>query len=228
MNVKEMIQLNNEKRNALNNENLTHYENMLMYIRINSTKSERATEELLLELLDHLLDAQTEGRTATDVFGTDLKSYSQELITEIPTETKKEQFRFATFISVRFLAIISFVHGIIGFGLYFFFQIGSRLTTFHIGSTIAIAVIDLCILFLFIYGVLRWLQSTAFQTTKTNKWIEFFQVWIVCMLSIGLFVLVIYFMPEFGGEMSVQTIMIAGVGIVLYLFSFLLNKRSSV
>ena len=37
-------------------------------------------EELLLEILDHLLEAQEDGKTAHDIFGEDLKAYCDELI----------------------------------------------------------------------------------------------------------------------------------------------------
>src|SRR5690625_899878 len=84
MKAKEIVQLNNEKRKQLNKENLKDYEDMLIYIRLTSTKSERQTEEILLELLDHALMAQKEGKTIRDIFGDDLKAYSQDLIDEIP------------------------------------------------------------------------------------------------------------------------------------------------
>src|SRR5699024_253587 len=163
MNEKEVIALNNDKREQLNEENLFHYEEMLTYIRLNSAKSEQRTEEILLELLEHTIQAQQEGRTIKEVFGDDLKAYSQTVIEEIPKETKKKQFRFATFIIIRFLAYFSFASGIINYGLYSFFGIGESVATIHLGSGITIIIIDLLILFFFIFSVFTWLRSSLFK-----------------------------------------------------------------
>jgi hypothetical protein len=61
MTAEEMIQVNNERRKQLNEENRKYYENMLVYLRLSSIP-EKKTEELLLEMLDHLLIAQEERR----------------------------------------------------------------------------------------------------------------------------------------------------------------------
>lgn len=82
MNTKDLIQLNNEKREQLTEKNSEYYGDMLVYIRTNFNKSERYTEEVLLELLEHLLQAQEEGRTAKEVFGEDPKAYCNDIIGE--------------------------------------------------------------------------------------------------------------------------------------------------
>lgn len=224
MKAKDIIKINNQKRDELNEENLAHYEDMLLYIRLSSSKSEYDTEEILLELLEHLLQAQEEGKRAKDVFGYNLKEYCQEIIEEIPNETRKKQLRFATYIILYFLAIYSFISGISGFGLYYMFNIGSAMTTVSIGSGIATIIIDLLILYLIIVGILKWLKSSVFTNKKQNKWIEFLQIWGFSVVSIGVFVLVIYLMPSFGPIISIPTISFAGIGIVLYLGSLLFKK----
>ena len=90
MNAKDIIELNNELREQLNKENLAAYEDMLTYIRLSSNKSEQQTEEVLLELLEHLLEAQKSGKTAKDIFGEDIKQYCDELINEIPGEKSQK------------------------------------------------------------------------------------------------------------------------------------------
>ncbi|WP_347862474.1 hypothetical protein U0355_04750 [Salimicrobium sp. PL1-032A] len=59
MQKKEMIKSNNEKRKELTEENREYYEDMLLYIRLSYSKSEQDMEEVLAELLDHLLEAQS-------------------------------------------------------------------------------------------------------------------------------------------------------------------------
>jgi DNA-binding ferritin-like protein (Dps family) len=93
MTAEEMIQVNNERRKQLNEENRKYYENMLVYLRLSSIP-EKKTEELLLEMLDHLLIAQEEGRSAEDVFGKNPESYCKEVV---QTMGKRSYFRFSRF-----------------------------------------------------------------------------------------------------------------------------------
>ncbi|HDR4761175.1 TPA: hypothetical protein ACQ75Q_000675 [Bacillus thuringiensis] len=58
MNAQDMIELNNKKREFLTSENEAAYGDMLVYLRI-SNVPEQQMEELLLEILDHLIEAQT-------------------------------------------------------------------------------------------------------------------------------------------------------------------------
>lgn len=88
MNTTEMTKRNNERRELLNKENLKVYEDAMIYIRLNA-RSEYATEGILLELLEHLIEAQEHGKSAQDVFGDDLHAYCDALITDIPRQSKQ-------------------------------------------------------------------------------------------------------------------------------------------
>lgn len=223
MKAKELIKLNNEKRDYLNEENLNDYEDMLVYIRLASTKSEQQTEEILLELLDHALLAQDEGKTIKDVFGNDLKAYSQDVIDEIPEETKKKQFRFAFRMIFLFLAVVSFYHGIINSGLHYIFGLFENSSTFYLGSSITIVIIDSLIVLALIIIVIKWLKASAFQEKKKSSKMEFFQLWIIITIPFGIFLCVIYFMPTFGLEFILPTLLFIPIGLVLYGISYLLK-----
>lgn len=226
MNAKELIALNNEKRRDLTEENEQYYDDMLVYIRLSSGKSEQQTEEILVELLDHILQAQAEGRTAKVVFGDDLEAYCKELIEEIPEETKKRQIRFSTYIILLFLGIITLFNGIIGSGIYYFFNLGSEATTFSVGTVIVNSIISIGILYVSIAIIFKWLKSGLFRSSKKRtNWMEFLQLWGICCLHIGLFVAVIYFMPEFGAVISIPTLALIPVGVILYLLSYLFKNR---
>lgn len=226
MNAKEMIALNYAKQKELTEENEKYYGDMLIYIRLTSGKSEEQTEEVLLELIDHLLQAQEEGRTAEEVFGSDPKAYCRELIGEIPEETRKRQIRFSTFIILQFLGIIVAINGIVGSLLYYLFGKGSGITTFSVGSVLVIAVINLFILHVSIAIILTWVKSTLFKKeTKRKGLVEFLQIWGICTLQIGVFVAVIYFMPHFGAVVSIPTFSLIGIGIGLYFLSYLFKRR---
>lgn len=218
-----MIHLNNEKRKQLNEKNLKDYEDMLVYIRLSTTKSEQQTEEILLELLDHILIAQKEGKSVRDVFGEDLKTYAQELIDEIPEETRKKQFKFAGRLILIFLAVSSLFTGIIHPLLYYVWEIGELNLTLHLGSTIVRMIINVIIAFAAIYVIIEKVKNSAFNQKKRSAWIEFFQFWGIMTFVMVLFLCVTYFMPPFGKSFSMPTITFIPLGFMLYGVAYLLK-----
>jgi len=77
--TKELHQLTVNRTKELTIENKEYYMSMSSYIRT-SNVSPKESEELLLEILDHLLLAQKEGKSAEDVFGKQPQLYCDELI----------------------------------------------------------------------------------------------------------------------------------------------------
>lgn len=221
MKPKEIIALNNEKQDQLTSENLQDYEDMLIYIRINSTKSEQQTEEILLELLELILLAQNEGKTVRDIFGDDLKAYSQELIDEIPEETKKKQIKFSFKLILIFLAVTSFFTGISNLVTYYFFDVGKLTSTYYLGSSITIIIIDLVIAFIGISIVLYWIKASVFQKYKKSKKREFFELSLIMSLVISLFIAVIYFMPNFEAPFNLSSFVFLPIGVGLYALTYL-------
>ncbi|PGU45472.1 DUF1048 domain-containing protein [Bacillus cereus] len=104
MKAKDMVELNNKKRGLLTPENEAAYGDMLVYLRI-SNVPEQQMEELLLEILDHLIEAQAENKNAYDIFGDDLQSYCDELISALPAQTKLEKTSLIGFVISLLLAI---------------------------------------------------------------------------------------------------------------------------
>ncbi|MET1014452.1 MAG: DUF1129 family protein, partial [Paenisporosarcina sp.] len=78
----------------LNEENEKYYTSLVVYLRTNLTLSEKHAEEVLMEMLDHMIAAQEEGKTAVEVFGHDPKSYANELIERLPQEEKRDMVKF--------------------------------------------------------------------------------------------------------------------------------------
>ncbi|WP_047981027.1 DUF1129 family protein [Ornithinibacillus contaminans] len=222
---KDIIRLNNEMREKLTEENKKIYEDMLVYIRLNAKKSEQDTEEVLLEILEHLLEAQSADKTAYDVFGDDLKQYCDELIAEIPGEKQSKTLLFGSYLVFYFLGIIGILYGVISYAIYQFFQKGSNEFTFSLGSGITIVLIDLVLLFIFVKLVLKWMKSTMFRKKQVKKWVEFFQIWLICTAYIGISLAGSIFMPDFGVPITIPVIYIAGIGVILYIVSVILNKK---
>ncbi|MDP7977137.1 hypothetical protein [Bacillus multifaciens] len=104
MKAKDMVELNNKKRELLTPENEVTYGDMLIYLRLTSVP-QKQMEELLLEILDHLLEAQKQGRNAYDIFGKDLKAYCDELIIASQHQTSLEKFTVIGFAVSLLLAI---------------------------------------------------------------------------------------------------------------------------
>ncbi|EDZ51284.1 DUF1048 domain-containing protein [Bacillus cereus] len=104
MTEKEMVQLNNKKRKLLTPENEAAYGDMLIYLRLTSVP-QKQMEELLLEILDHLLEAQEDGKTAHDIFGEDLKAYCDELINSSEHQNSFQQAAVIGFVVSLLLAV---------------------------------------------------------------------------------------------------------------------------
>ncbi|WP_091836285.1 hypothetical protein [Marininema halotolerans] len=83
MTVQEMIEWNNARRKTLSDEGLSYYEEMLVYIR-SSWVPEKQGEELLLEILEHLIEAEGEGRSVDEVFGDHPEVFCKETIAALP------------------------------------------------------------------------------------------------------------------------------------------------
>ncbi|MBZ8120120.1 DUF1129 domain-containing protein [Bacillus cereus] len=149
MNAQDMVELNNKKRELLTSENEAAYGDMLVYLRISNVPQQQM-EELLLEILDHLIEAQAENKSAYDIFGNDLQSYCDELISALPTQTKLEKTSLIGF-SISLLLVIQFgIDAIVSFFILTFGNTAEQLTpVFSIpGTTLSVSIIILGILFI--------------------------------------------------------------------------------
>ncbi|MGN4446646.1 hypothetical protein ACTFOB_17285 [Bacillus cereus group sp. MYBK79-1] len=165
MKAQHMIELNNKKRELLTSENETAYGDMLVYLRL-SNVPEHQVEELLLEILDHLIEAQTENKNAYDIFGNDLRSYCDELISALPTQTKLEKTSLIGFVISLLLAIQFGMHAMASLFIFLFEKNTNKLgPPFSIlGTTLSISIIILGILF-----ILYLLKRFSFDQTMNWK-----------------------------------------------------------
>ncbi|WP_010530552.1 DUF1129 family protein [Lentibacillus jeotgali] len=214
MKAKELIEENNEKRKQLTKENLKYYEDMLVYIRLSFSKSEQETEEILSELLDHLLLAQKEGRTAKEIFGNAPKQLANNIIGELPRMVTKETVGFFAMIILYFLAASVFFSGISHLIIYYVFNIGELVREFHVGSASIKAILSIPIAFLLLCVLIYYLRWSCFK--KRNKILEFMIFWFYSLLSLGIFVLLFFLIPDFGPVVAIPAYVFLLVGIVLY------------
>lgn len=85
METKEIIKLNAALQDCLTKENEQYYGNFLVYVRILGTfRDEHQTEELLLEIIEDILEAQKQGLTAEEYFGKNPKEIADDILEQLP------------------------------------------------------------------------------------------------------------------------------------------------
>lgn len=222
MDAKELIQLNNEKRKQLEKENLSYYEDMLVYIRLSYDKSEQELEEILTELLDHLLEAQKEGKTAIDVFGNEPKQYAGEIIGALPQMVTKERMKFFFMAMLYFFASVAILSAVVTV-IEYFLNLGSLTQEILVGSWTFKTIFSVPIAFLLLYIVIQYIRWSCFR--KINKVLEFFIFWIYGIISVGLFIGLFLIIPDIGPVMDVPVYITVLLGVVLY-FAARLTRKS--
>ncbi|MGM8215373.1 DUF1129 family protein [Bacillaceae bacterium W0354] len=223
MDANSLIKENNEKRKQLSKENLKWYEDMLVYIRLSFDKSEQETEEVLTEILDHLLEAQADGKTAQDVYGHYPKMYANEILGELPKMITKKRMMFLFMIIFYFLAAAalgSFLFDLISF---YIFKAGEIIKTYYLGTEIVILVLSISFAFLFLYIVIQFLRWTCFR--NLNNVLEFFLLWILGVLSFGVFFLIRFFMPDFGPTIEISSYIFLGMSVILYIVGRFISRK---
>lgn len=82
---KELIETNAVLQESLTKENEKYYGNLLIYIRIMAFfRDVKKSEELLLEVLRDILDAQEQGLSAEEYFGENPKKVADDIIKQLP------------------------------------------------------------------------------------------------------------------------------------------------
>jgi uncharacterized membrane-anchored protein len=207
--TKTLIKQNNERRKLLNEKNMTYYENLLVYIRTSPLKDDRATEEVLLELLEHLLSAQQDGKKAEDVFGKAPKELADEIIAGLPNEKPSKTMVFIAEIAAQFLGMFIALTGIAPI-------IKGEPKIIHIGSTIVLFAVQIVGILLLIAFLLKLLKSDAFKPNSNSK--KMYWSW---ALASGFFILMVIILSvwvePFGPviEVSKYTQLFAGIMLIL-------------
>lgn len=213
MKAKDLIEENNKKRKQLSKKNLAYYEDMLVYIRLSFHKSEQETEEVLSELLDHLLQAQQDGKTAEDIFGEDPKQYAEDIIGELPQLLTKNRMQLFLMGVLYFLAAVVVCRGLFDI-LMFVFNKGELVETYHIMSVFLRGIISIPIAFLLMYAVIHYLRWSCFK--NIHKVLEFFLSWLFGIISLGIFMVVILLIPDFGPILPISAYVVVCIGVSLY------------
>lgn len=214
MNAEELVQLNNEKRKQLTKANKNYYEDMLVYVRLSYDKSEQETEEILTELLDHLVEAQAEGKTAEKVFGQEPKQYADEIIGELPKMVTKERMQYFAMGVLYFLASVTFLSGIATLFNHYVLGIEPLTKTYYTGTLALKTLINIPVAFLILYAALQYIRWSCFK--KINKVAEFLLSGLIGIIAMGVFMLVIFVTPDFGPTVQIPFYVTLLLGVVLF------------
>jgi DNA-binding ferritin-like protein (Dps family) len=220
MNAKELIQLNNKKRKELTKENEEYYDNMLVYIRTSVSVSEQQAEELLMELLDHLIDAQAEGKRAEEVFGENLKTYCDEMIKQLPKEPLKSTAFFISFLLLQLASLMAIVSGIGNIVVHY---VKDSSQTVYIGTAIVTFVIVAAIISLDVFLLLKWIQKSVYKIS--NKIKDFFLLFVLIFISLAGMFFLPKLIPPFGYVIEVGGFLYLATGAVTLIVLRWLNSK---
>ena len=87
-----------KKLNKLNNANKKVYLKVSNSIKYKDSLSEIEKDSILIDILDHLIIAQNDGKTAKEFFG-DTDIFIKELVSELPRKSYKSKLFFIGFTS---------------------------------------------------------------------------------------------------------------------------------
>ncbi|MEH7273072.1 DUF1129 family protein [Neobacillus vireti] len=196
MKAKQLIEENNRKRENLTEENEKYYSDMMIYIRLQFTLSEQQSEEVLMEMLDHLLDGQHEGKSAKDIFGDDPKGYADEIIQNLPKEQKREVIPFIMGIVLNLVSWMLMIRGAV-------IVIISQFKNEDVDSSVYLY--PTLLLFAVILGSVAFGVWFFFRTIKQSLFNEkasekkdMLKVGIFGAVSMGLVIALTKFIPDFG------------------------------
>lgn len=219
MNAKQLIEENNRKRELLTPENEEYYGDLLLYIRLKLTLSEQQSEEVLMELLDHLLDAQETGKTARDIFGDDPKGYADEIIEQLPKEEKRKLIPFIGGIILDIIGWVLVIRGGLLLILSHFTEVEVK-STVHPISTLGIALVMAGFILFTIVYIFKIIDRSLF-TEKPNAKKDSIKAGLVGALGMAVILLFVKFLPEIGPafEFPWWVSLLVGVIILIALYA---------
>ncbi|WP_243387347.1 DUF1129 family protein [Bacillus kexueae] len=224
MQARDLISLNNDKRKLLSEQNESYYSKMLIYIRFHLFLSEQQSEEILMELLDHLIEAQEKGKSAEEVFGHDPKAYCDELIQNLATEKRKNVLKFTTYLLLMIAGIHLLIEGLFEIATENFEQ---AVNSYYTGSVMASFVIGLISTALTVYFIFNWLKRSAFNEATSHVKDALF-IFAVASFGMGGILLGGKLIPPFGPIFHMSNYVVLVIGIILLMIVFVINKMERI
>jgi len=213
--VKQLIEQNNKSRKLLTPENDKYFGDMVVYIRLNRFKDERATEEKLLNLLNELLVAQKEGKSAEELWGNSPKQFSDQIIHSLPTMSAKSIIEFSLEIIFTLFGWILIVDGI-------YPMIKQEDQTIALGTLALSAILLIGSFLLFVFIIFSAIKNQSFVDDMKKKINQILVILVGGFFAVG--ILVNFFIKSFGPTLTISYFTQFGLGCFLLLASYLLKK----
>lgn len=220
MKAKQLIEENNRKRELLTEENEKYYSDMLIYIRLQLILSEQQSEEVLMELLDHLLEAQNEGKTAKDIFGPNPKVYADDIIENLPKEKKR---KVVPFISGLVLSVVSYMLIIRSIVILIASQFKEISTTVYPITSFIIFIVLLASISFGVWYIFKIIKDSLFLENPNNKK-DMVKAGVFGSVSMGLIIAVTMLMPEVGPSFQLSWWVSLLFGAIVWLTGFGVKK----
>lgn len=217
-----LIAQNNEKRAGLTKDNMKMYEDLLLYVRTDLRVDEQAGEEVLMDILDHLLDAQENGRTAEHVLGNHPQEFADELIEQLPSEKKRNVTLFVLSQLAGLLGWFAVTYGVLQLIIGFFTEQPMEISLGSIAMILLTSVVCTIVGVVTLFKIMR---SSLFKTKKKAR----IQYWKAGLLGAALFsaiLVVVLYIPQFGPVVSLPWWMFVTTALVLFVIAKLLGKRA--
>ncbi|SEM69729.1 Protein of unknown function [Paenisporosarcina quisquiliarum] len=218
MKASELIEQNNQKRALLTEGNEKYYTNLLLYIRTKLTLSEQQSEEVLMEMLDHLIEGQQEGKTAKEIFGNDPKGYADEIVSQLPRENKRNSLIFMGEIAVNiigwFLIMRSIIIPIIG---------GKASEKVYVISSLLLIILIMIMTAFGVKMIFGLISQSSFDEKATDKKMMF-KAGLYGAGGFLIIAIISFFVKEVGPSFTLPWQISFGIGSLLLLVSWLIKK----
>ena len=214
----ELIEQNNQKRALLTEGNEKYYTNLLLYIRTKLTLSEQQSEEVLMEMLDHLIEGQQEGKTAKEIFGNDPKGYAVKIVSQLPRENKRNSLIFMGEIAVNiigwFLIMRSIIIPIIG---------GKASEKVYVISSLLLIILIMIMTAFGVKMIFGLISQSSFDEKATDKKMMF-KAGLYGAGGFLIIAIISFFVKEVGPSFTLPWQISFGIGSLLLLVSWLIKK----
>jgi len=199
MEAKLLVQENNRKRELLTTENEAYYGDLMVYIRLQLSLSEQQTEEILMELLNHLLEGQKDGKTARQIFGDDPKGFADEIIEQLPQEEKRNVLQFIAALTLNVLGLMLIVRSAVTLIVSFFIEVDMEVNLF---KTAFVTLFILSTVGFGVWFIFRLIRNSLF-TGKGQTKMDLVKAGLFGSLAFLCIMLVVMFIPAFGPSIYV-------------------------
>jgi uncharacterized membrane-anchored protein len=218
--AKQLIEENNRKRELLNSQNQKYYNDMLIYIRLQLSLSEQQSEEVLMEMLDHLLDGQSERKTAQEIFGDEPKQYADEIIENLPKERKREVIPFILGIGLNLISLILMIRGLIILIISQFKHVD--ITVYPFSTMIKFAALTGFITF-GVWYFFRVIKQSLFNEKASEKK-NMVKIGLFAALTMSGFIIISKFTPDIGSKFPFTWWASLVTGGILWIIVFVVKK----